>query len=255
MSGAYLDEQYKLNYPVNVDQHFWTIARSEILNKKIKKSAPEIRSWLEVGCGTGVVVKHLRSRGMNIDGCELASVPEHLWQVNDLQTSINAIDLEEIKRLKYDGILLLDVLEHIDDRVNFLKDLSNAFPNVKKIVVTVPARNELWSNYDTFYGHHLRYDVKTFINEFRPIKWQIKKLQYFFHLLYFVIYFSNLLFSYRNLEMTNVVSNKSKVLHKFVARLCIWDEVIFPKGFLGSSIFAIFEKYDCDEEDKSADVF
>jgi hypothetical protein len=50
--------------------------------------------------------------------------------------------------LHFGAILLRDVVEHIEDAGTFLRDLLRAFPNARHVLIAVPARMELWSNYD-----------------------------------------------------------------------------------------------------------
>ena len=65
------------------------------------------------------------------------------------------------------AIGLFDVIEHIEDDVNFLKDISNRVPNGTLIYVTVPALKTLWSSEDKYAGHFRRYnrnDVKRILD-------------------------------------------------------------------------------------------
>ena len=74
---------------------------------------------------------------------------------------------------KYDTIIYLDVLEHIEhDQKEFL----NAFSNLNDgghLIVSVPAYNFLYSKFDKDFGHYKRYnkaDFKKFIETCEKIK-------------------------------------------------------------------------------------
>ena len=56
---------------------------------------------------------------------------------------VDAWDLPLAERVRFDTILLLDVIEHIPDPAALLKRLSDGFPNLSHLIVTVPACQEL----------------------------------------------------------------------------------------------------------------
>ena len=72
-----------------------------------------------------------------------------------------------IEEFNIGAIGLFDVIEHIEDDINFLKDISNRVPNGTLIYVTVPALKSLWSSEDKYAGHFRRYnrnDVKRILD-------------------------------------------------------------------------------------------
>lgn len=76
---------------------------------------------------------------------ELAAV-EPLEGIRDyVVTGIEANKLAPEKRNSFSVLLLLDVIEHPPDPKTFLSDLMADFPQVRHVIITVPARAELWS--------------------------------------------------------------------------------------------------------------
>ena len=69
-------------------------------------------------------------------------------------------DLPEEERRGVTTLLVLDVIEHLEDPIAFLREVLSSFPDVSSLIVTVPAREELWSAFDDFYGHHRRYTLR-----------------------------------------------------------------------------------------------
>lgn len=55
-------------------------------------------------------------------------------------------------------VTLLDVLEHQEDDRGFMEELVNKMAPGARLVLTVPARQNLWSSWDTALGHYRRYD-------------------------------------------------------------------------------------------------
>jgi 2-polyprenyl-3-methyl-5-hydroxy-6-metoxy-1,4-benzoquinol methylase len=67
--------QYALPYAPGVERHFWNVARNRIVERHLRRAlATQRRSGrlvLDVGCGPGIVVDHLRRAGIDCHGVEL----------------------------------------------------------------------------------------------------------------------------------------------------------------------------------------
>jgi hypothetical protein len=81
-------------------------------------------------------------------------------------------------------MMLLDVLEHVPQPAAFVTLLANAFPHCQHVLITVPARQELWSNYDRYYGHYRRYDLSSGPRLFPSELFELMSARYAFRLLY-----------------------------------------------------------------------
>jgi hypothetical protein len=60
-----------------------------------------------------------------------------------------------------DAVILADVLEHVEDDRNFLRDIISWLKEDAVIVITVPAYSFLWSEHDVILGHQRRYSKKS----------------------------------------------------------------------------------------------
>src|SRR2546427_1758068 len=152
-------DQFDQVYPPGIENHYWTFARNQIVEHQLKALGLEQPRILEIGCGKGVVVAFFRKKGYPCWGVELAQVTPMESVKDFVHTGVSATDLPSDQRESFNVLFLLDVIEHLPDPVAFLFGLKAAFPNVSRLIITVPARTELWSNYDTFYGHYRRYDL------------------------------------------------------------------------------------------------
>lgn len=73
-------------------------------------------------------------------------------------TCVNGID--KLPGDKFDGIIMMDVLEHIEDDRQFFNAAVDKLKNDGTILVTVPAFQFLFSVFDTRAGHFRRYNRK-----------------------------------------------------------------------------------------------
>jgi SAM-dependent methyltransferase len=86
-------------------------------------------------------------------------------------------------------ITMLDVLEHVDDRVGVLRELHALAAPGASLVLTVPAFQFLWSEWDTVLGHKTRYTIRGLRTDLRRAGWQPQRAQYIFNSLFFPAFF------------------------------------------------------------------
>ena len=66
----------------------------------------------------------------------------------------------DIKGKKFDTVLYIDVLEHIDNDFNELECCSHLLAKNGRIIILSPAHNILFSHFDKSIGHFRRYNYK-----------------------------------------------------------------------------------------------
>ena len=95
MTTAFGPTQTEAIYPKGVERHWWPAARNRIIERGVRAAAGAERGpILEIGCGTGVVVDHLASRGWDITGCDLAPAdPATARVASRLRLGVDAFDL------------------------------------------------------------------------------------------------------------------------------------------------------------------
>lgn len=179
---AWGDAQYDNVFAPGVEHHWWHLARGHIIRQVIDSLGAS--TILDVGCGPGVMVGYLRQRGYDCWGCDLGSPSVAPAAEGAVWTGTDALQLDEAFRHKVGVILLLDVIEHLPDPAGFLGLLQKAFPNVTAIVVAVPARRELWSVLDEYFGHQRRYDRAMITQQFAAAGLAVARQRYVFHSLY-----------------------------------------------------------------------
>jgi SAM-dependent methyltransferase len=228
-------EDFALCYPPGIENHYWTAARNHIIERQLKATELEQPRILEVGCGPGVVVAYLRERGYQCHGVELTGVVPRESVKDYVRTGIGASDIPRAERESFDTLLLLDVIEHLPDPSGFLSELKGAFPNASHVILTVPARQELWSNYDIFYRHYRRYDLEMLGAIIQGIGGTVLDMKYFFHLLYLPARIVVSLFQHRQVKI-RAPRNGMKHLHSVICRICIADYSWVPGRVYGTSI-------------------
>lgn len=146
------------------DQHFWFRARNKViatLVRQIISNLPSGYRVLEVGCGTGNVLRVLERacpRGIVI-GMDLFA--EGL-QYARLRTSCPLVqgDIHMLPfNTQFELICFFDVLEHLPDDRLVLRNLHAMLAIGGALVLTVPAHLSLWSYFDEASHHCRRYEL------------------------------------------------------------------------------------------------
>jgi len=156
--GTYGAPDYARGFPPDYHRHFWHQARLAIVHQELARLRPT-GAVLDVGCGPGQYVRALRQRGYNAIGCDPGDVSVVHDLVGHVFARTTAEDLPAAVRSAVGVVLLLDVLEHLTDPVSMLAALGRTLPHVRAAIITVPARQELWSKLDERAGHHRRFQV------------------------------------------------------------------------------------------------
>jgi cyclopropane fatty-acyl-phospholipid synthase-like methyltransferase len=122
--SAYSDGSYRQN---NSDWHATDSAwKAERIAAILANNAVEYQSCVEVGCGAGQVLAHLAERmpGRRYTGYDISSDAATLWRsAGQTSVSYHHGDFTSSSEV-YDLLLLIDVFEHVEDYMSFLRKLS-----------------------------------------------------------------------------------------------------------------------------------
>ena len=233
---GFSDTQYSEAYPEGIQNHFWHLARNRLVAATLLNALPSVGRVLEIGCGPAIVLRHLRASNMDCWGCDLgrpivpAECTEHVFLQQD------CLRLDPEFRRSVDALLLLDVLEHIEDDSEFLRAIGDGFPNSRALITTVPARPELWSNYDEHYGHFRRYTRDSLAAALAAGGFTLLHQRYFFQELYLPMLLTARM---PNQRSTTIPAPSRLGMHKLLARISSVCASTLPSGLPGTSLIAV----------------
>ncbi|MBI9048454.1 MAG: class I SAM-dependent methyltransferase [Anaerolineaceae bacterium] len=152
------------------EKHFWFRSRNYLISQLIQryctgKSEESVRG-MEIGCGTGNVLKYLQSKfsKQNIIGVDLfregLQFAAERGAENLIQADINMAPFAP----GYSWIGLFDIIEHLDDDIAVLQRISGLLLEEGYLFLSVPAFPALWSYFDVAGKHKRRYTVETLQN-------------------------------------------------------------------------------------------
>ena len=237
-SSAYTAEQYRRNFPDGYENHYWPLARNMIVARRLRAFFDPGDVLLDVGCGRGIVLAYLRARGWDCHGCDISTPPLLPGCEPFVTVAAQAVDLPKEARERTNGLLFCDLIEHLEDPAHVLGACRDTFPRLRRVLATVPARRELWSNYDECYGHYKRYDLAATRSLFEDAGYTVLHLAYFFHAIYLPM---RLLLAWKGARCERMKAPKRPALHALLARCFSLEERLVPGCWFGGSIIAVAE--------------
>jgi SAM-dependent methyltransferase len=164
--------------------HWWFRARREILSRIVEENVPRGGSILDIGCGTGFVLEHLRDR-YDVHGLDDAQIAVDLCHKKGLDfVERGILGKTKLPRESYDMVMFLDVIEHVDDDIEMLKNGERVLAKGGTMLVTVPALQMLWSGHDVVHHHRRRYNKRELETSLRAAGLEPRYISYFNTLLF-----------------------------------------------------------------------
>ena len=129
---------------------------------------------LDFGCGFGNFLKFVKSEtNLSFEGYEVNSTA-----IEKLRKE-NIPYVENIKNSKkYDNIVSINVLEHIENDTKILKELSKIIKPGGKLILYLPHSMILWTKLDSFVDHHRRYTRKDLFEKLKKSNFEIDSVEY-----------------------------------------------------------------------------
>jgi 2-polyprenyl-3-methyl-5-hydroxy-6-metoxy-1,4-benzoquinol methylase len=173
------------------ERHYWHRYRRRVILETLRRVTPRRDARLiEVGCGVGTVSTYLNENGCWIDYADVHQealeraqrrARERLGASADRHRFLRLDVTQEAPPPEYEGVLLLDVLEHLPDDLGVLRRLRRGLAERGGfLLVTVPAFPALWSRWDVAELHKRRYVRRQLCDLAETAGLRVERATYFF---------------------------------------------------------------------------
>jgi len=230
-------------------RHPWELSRYDCLLKTILTCPRRLDTVADIGCGDLFFTKKLASsyngRIFAVDKGFKEKPPVDTGNKNIIIKS----DIKELEDNSIDIAILMDVLEHIENQNEFLTTLSKKLSEEAIIYITIPAFEHLFSGHDVFLKHQRRYSKKLLSAVLADNGFKIKRLFYFYSILYIPRLFQLISTRLKKNMVGNITSwkkDEQSGLTRFIRSVLNLDFRINKKlgklSMFGLSLFAICKK-------------
>ncbi len=231
------------------DLSFWFRHRNKVISSLVKEFSPS-GPILDVGGGNGYVSLGLKKNEFSTIVIEPGKNGAEVAKERGLEVINSEFNSDLFEKESISAIGLFDVVEHIEDDVNFLKMCKKNLKPGGFLYITVPAYQSLWSDDDVFAGHYRRYNRKTLSKLLKDSGFEVMRMTMFFSLLIAPIFFLRTIPSFfgKKVKVDNVVTDhkSQSLIGKIAEFIFSFENKLISRGFkipFGASIVVVARKY------------
>ena len=186
------DHRYYATLFEREQQHFWHAARRDLIMDVVRLAFPHPRGRprvLEIGCGNGSILQHLRQHGLDVVGGDLLLTGLRFCRKRLPETPLFRMDAAAVPfREAFDAIGLFDTLEHVPDDHRVLASCREALRPGGALILTVPAHRSLWGYFDELSFHRRRYERSDLRKLLEDTGYRIERMTHVFAFLFPLLY-------------------------------------------------------------------
>lgn len=240
-------EEFKYSDMLKLENdNWWYAARRDLLQLILKNYLSKKAEYaLDVGCGTGNNFKTIKLFSRKVYGIDISESAIKYAKIKKYDKLILGNIASTKIDAKFDLIVCLDILEHIEDDVRFIKELYSYLRKGGVIIFSVPAHNYLWNMNDVHSRHFRRYEKKELLSKLKAVNFSRIELLYwnFFLILPYFI-FSRYEKLFKRVKRTDVLFKIPKILNKVLKNYLKIENLISLNKKLpnGISIIGICKK-------------
>jgi ubiquinone/menaquinone biosynthesis C-methylase UbiE len=173
-------QEYQTLFQVETT-YWWHVGRQNIINSFLRRAYGYIphrdRQILDVGCGTGATMQHLKQFG-TVTGIDFAQEALDFCRQRG-EENVRRMDATQMSfdPATFDLVTAFDVLEHLDD-LAALREIHRVLKPEGYLLLTVPAYMFLWSDHDRALHHLRRYTRPEIVGKLVASGFSIHKASY-----------------------------------------------------------------------------
>lgn len=249
---AYMNLTYEQKYHQLEEAHWWFAGRRDAIRKLIRSlRLPVTADVLEIGCSGGPLQQILLNDGYTqLTGIDISENAIALAHSRGL-ANVSVMDGASLSFAdnSFDLLLASDVLEHIEDEAQAVREWCRVLRPGGRMIVFVPAFQMLWTRHDEVNHHFRRYTDAHLRRVLQQAGLQLERSSYWNTTLFFPITAIRLLQRLiapapSNTSYTGDLKQLPPWINKALSQLLKTENTILQRLPLpvGVSVFAIARK-------------
>ncbi len=241
-------DEYAYMYEME-QYHWWFVSRNNLIKELIRSLRVQDPKMLDIGCGTGNNLINFGTLG-TIFGLDISSQALAFCAKRGLRDIVVRCPVEKtaFRDKVFDIVTCLEVLEHLQDPVEALRELRRVLKDTGKIIIAVPAFRTLWSQHDEALCHLRRYRADSLLSDAEEAGLKVEKTGYFFFTSFFIVAPIRILRKFLETKKRRAHSDTTtvppKLLNEFLKILfAVEAKVSLRFGLpIGTTLYAVVSK-------------
>ncbi|WP_324673423.1 class I SAM-dependent methyltransferase [Hymenobacter sp. GOD-10R] len=183
-----MDLTYEAKYHQLEEQHWWFASRRDVVYDLIQGlHLPLDAAILEIGCSGGPLMQRLRAAGYtDLTGIDVSEPAIELAKARGVpHVSVMDGAALDFAASRFDLVIASDVLEHIEDEAQALREWTRVLKPGGQMLVFVPAHTYLWSEHDVVNHHYRRYSRQSLVGALQRAGLRVQRSSFWNAALYF----------------------------------------------------------------------
>jgi len=173
--------EYELKYHQIEENYWWFQARRDMVFRMVQDlRLPKTAAILEIGCSGGPLLQRLTKTGYSdLTGIDVSEAGIAVAQQRGI-ANVSCMDGAHLDfpDASFDLVIASDVLEHIADEAQALREWTRVLRPGGQLLVFVPAFTFLWGKHDVVNQHFRRYTSAQLDTSLTKAGLQVKRRSY-----------------------------------------------------------------------------
>lgn len=212
--------------------HWWFIGRRALFARELAAAGvPATAAALDIGTSTGANLRLLRELGLTrVEGLDASEAAIRFCAEKQLGTvRLGDVCAMPFADASFDLVLATDIIEHVGDDEQALREIARVLRPAGHLLLTVPAFPSLWGLQDRVAHHRRRYRRGPVIRRVRAAGLRPERIYHFNYLLFGPIWLARRVIDLLQINLASEAQVNSPLLNRLLQWIFALDIATAPR--------------------------